>query len=52
MLHEIPPSVEEQCLIDVHQLDRRATQQAVADLARFEMLIAAVKEGDDLIENV
>jgi len=52
MLGEILPSIVEQCFIDVHQLHRRATQQAIADLAGFGMLVPTVEECDNFIENV
>jgi len=52
MLGEIPPSVEEQCFIDMHQLNRRTAQQAIADLAGFGMLVTAIKERHDFVENV
>src|SRR3972149_3088326 len=52
MLGEIPPRVIEQCFIDVHQLHRWTTQQAVANLAGFGMLVPSVEECDDFIENV
>jgi len=52
MLGEIPPSIIEQVFIDVHQLHRLATQQAIADLAGFGMLVPTVEECDNFIENV
>jgi len=52
MLGEIPPSIVEQCFIDVHQLHRWTAQQAVANLAGFGMLVPTVEECDDFIENV
>ena len=52
MLGEIPPSIIEQVFIDVYQLHRLATQQAIADLAGFGMLVPTVEECDNFIENV
>lgn len=52
MLREVPPAVEEQCLIDVHELNRRAAQEAVTNFAGFAVLVAAIKKRHYFIKNV